>query len=280
MVDNSDAVAGPGDRQAGRSPVKLVVDYDSAEDLIADYAQNLSSGEVFLETSDKYDVGTPVRLVLSFPGLLKPITIAGTVRWARPGDPRGAPDDEPDDEQAGARPGGMFARGVGVELDPGDNREVLRDAVERVRQRDPRTVSRLVRILVVEDNPHVAQLIRNGLHGTGRRQFGEEVAFNFRTAVNGRDALDVLRNERFDVLIVDVYLPIMDGANLIREVRADDHLCQLPVVAVSAGGQSARNAAMTSGADVFLDKPMRLREIIDSIRKLVDLSGATGATDS
>ena len=270
VVDDNDAAADP--RQGRRSPVKLVVDYDSAEDLIADYAQNLSSGEVFLETPDEYGVETPVRLMLSFPGLLEPINVAGVVRWTR----SGSPSDPPGSHQEGARPSeGVLGRGVGVELGDED-REVLRDVVERVRKRDPGVVSRLVRILVVEDNPHVAQLIRNGLRGTGRRQFGEEVAFNFRTAVNGRDALEVLRSEHFDVVIVDVYLPIMDGANLIRELRADDDLCQLPVVAVSAGGQSARNEAMSAGADVFLDKPMRLKEIIDSMRKLIDLTGSAG----
>jgi CheY-like chemotaxis protein len=45
----------------------------------------------------------------------------------------------------------------------------------------------------------------------------------------------------------------------------------MPVVAVSAGGAAAREAAMAAGADFFLDKPMRLADIVDTIRRLADL---------
>ncbi len=234
--------------------MRLVVDYDGAADLIADYNENLSTGRVFLNTARELAIGTPVCLVLSFPGLLEPISVNATVQWQR---------DSNDRES-----------GVGVELDDDEARRSLGELVERVRRRDPEIVSRLIRILVVEDNPHVAQLIRNGLRGSGRRQFGDGVAFNFRTASNGREALDLLRGEAFDALIVDVYLPIMDGSDLIAQIRAHDDLCQLPVIAVSAGGQSARNAALIAGADAFLEKPMRLRQIIDAMRKLIDLDPA------
>lgn len=236
--------------QQDRSPVSLVVDYDGAEDLILDYEENLSSGTVFFNTSRRPEVGTHVQLTLTFPGLLAPIGIGGVVRWTRDGD---------EDEQ-----------GIGVELEDGARRDHLSALIERVRERDPSLVSRLVRILVIEDNPHVAQLIRNGLHGSGKREF-HDLAFNFRTVDNGRDALELLHSESFDALIVDVYLPILDGAHVIERVRADERLRGLPVIAVSAGGKSAQDAAMAAGADIFLEKPMRLRQIVDAMRSLVDL---------
>ncbi|MCG8422748.1 MAG: response regulator [Proteobacteria bacterium] len=256
-MDQKNATLDSSDRrQHERSPVTLVVDYDGADDLVIDYTENLSCGGVFLNTTRQFAVGTQVHLVLSFPGLLKPINITGTVRWTR--------------NHSGGE------RGVGVEFDQGEGRRSLHDVVERVRMRDPNVVSRLIRILVVEDNPHVAQLIRNGLRGSERREFGDEVAFNFRTAGNGREALEVLRSEPFDAVIVDVYLPIMDGANLISQIRNDDQLCQLPIMAVSAGGEGARDSALSAGADFFLEKPMRLRQVVDTMRKLIDLGSPAG----
>ncbi len=229
-------------------PVTLTVEYDGADDLAADYSDNLSSGKVFLCTDRQLEAGTAVKLKISFPGLLQPIVVSGIVRWTR------------DDGQDGA----------GIVFDD-DSLAHLEGLVQRVRDRDPAVVRRLVRILVVEDNPHVAQLIRNGLHGTGKRNFRNELAFNFRTATNGRDALHILASESFDILIIDVYLPILDGAHVIAQVRADDDLRQIPIIAVSAGGKSAREAAMAAGADSFVEKPMRLSQIIDSMCRLIDL---------
>lgn len=251
--DNNDDIQELEQRRYERNPVTLVVDYDGADDLVVDYTENLSQGGVFLNTTRDFQVDTEVRLMLSFPGLLKPISISGTVRWVREGE---------DGE-----------RGVGIEFDEGLGRKKLRDLVNRVRDRDPNLVSRLIRILVVEDNPHVAQLIRSGLSGSGKREFGETLAFNFRTATNGREALELLRSESFDAVIIDIYLPIMDGANVIQEIREDEYLCRLPIIAVSAGGDSARRAAIKAGADFFLEKPMRLRQVVETMRKLIDLGG-------
>jgi CheY-like chemotaxis protein len=143
--------------------------------------------------------------------------------------------------------------------------------IERIRARDPRVVSRLIRVLVVEDNPHVARLIQNGMLGSTERYFGDRLAFNFRTAANGREGLDLLESDTFDALIIDVYLPILDGASVITHVRRNERIRGLPIIAVSAGGDSARDMAMAAGADFFIEKPMRLRHLLDSMGKLLDL---------
>ena len=108
--------------------------------------------------------------------------------------------------------------------------------IERIRKRDPKTVSRLFRVLVVEDNKHVAALIHDGLKGSARREFGGGVSFAVRNAEDGREAIEILRRETFDALIVDVYLPIVDGAKVIQTARGELGLADLPIIAVSAGG--------------------------------------------
>ena len=72
-------------------------------------------------------------------------------------------------------------------------------------------------------------------------------------------------------MIVDIYLPLIDGAQVIAKVRTELGLGDLPVIAVSAGGEHAHAAAMAAGANIFLDKPMRLRQVIETMRSLMKL---------
>jgi CheY-like chemotaxis protein len=125
----------------------------------------------------------------------------------------------------------------------------------------------VIRVLVVEDNPHVAAFIGDGLSGSGKR--GGDMSFSVQSASNGRDALALLAVERYDALIIDVYLPVIDGAHVIEQVRVKLGLAELPVIAVSAGGDAARASALRAGANIFIDKPMRLRQVIDTIRALM-----------
>lgn len=256
-MSESDNTEGSGQekRRHERQAVTLVVEYEGADDLVSDFTENLSSGGTFVNTPHEFEIGTEVQLMLSFPGLLEPIKLSGVVRWMRDGD--------------------EDTRGVGLEFTEydADVQGKLEELMTLIVQRDPQVVTRLIKVLVVEDNPHVARLIRDGLRGSGRRTFGEDLAFNFRMASNGREALDLLRMEPFDALIIDVYMPVLDGASVIEEVRADEELKSMPIIAVSAGGERAREFAMDAGADFFLDKPMRLRQIIETMQRLLDIGG-------
>jgi len=246
-------------RSSDREPVTLFVEYEGADDLVGDYTENLSTGGTFVATNRELPIGTRITLVLSFPGLLEAISIEGTVRWTR-----GA---TPTPNQGVVQPG--EEAGAGLEFAPGPARDQLAQVVQRIRTRDPKTVSRLFRVLVVEDNKHVAALIHDGLKGSSRREFGGGVTFAVRNAEDGRQAVEMLRREAFDALIVDVYLPVIDGARVIQTARTELGLTDLPIIAVSAGGDSARKSALDAGANIFLDKPMRLRQVIDTIQKLL-----------
>jgi uncharacterized protein (TIGR02266 family) len=237
-------------RRDSREAVTLFVEYDGADDLVGDFTENLSSGGTFVATNRDLPIGTRVNLVLSFPGLLEPIAIEGTVRWKR------------------AEAGAEGDAGAGIEFAPGPARDALAAVIDKVRTRDPKTVSRLFRVLVVEDNKHVAQLITEGLRGSSRRDFGG-MSFVFRNAEDGRAAVEILRREKFDALIIDVYLPVVDGPRVIQQARTELGLTELPIIAVSAGGDSARRAALEAGANIFLDKPMRLRQVIDTMQRLL-----------
>ena len=242
-------MSGDEKRRDAPEPVTLVVEYEGADDLIGDFTDHLSSGATFVATNRELPVGTAVQLVLSFSGLLEPISVEGTVRWTR-----------------GAGHDGDG--GAGIEFAPGAV-EALAPIVERIRQRDPRLVSQIFQILLVEDNQHVAAPIQEGLRGAARRDYGGSISFAFKTAEDGRAAVDILRRESFHALIIDVYLPILDGPKVIHLVRTELGQAALPIIAMSGGGEAARGVALEAGASVFLDKPVRLRQIIEAMKRLL-----------
>jgi uncharacterized protein (TIGR02266 family) len=233
-------------RSDERYAVALRVDYDDADDLVADYTENLSSGGACVASNRDVDIGTEVRLSLSFPGLVSPIRVDGIVRWCR-------------DDMLGIE----FVEGVRTKLDA---------LISRIRVRDPELVKRTMRVLVVEDNVHIAQLLR---HGIGDDRKSTDIAFDCRLAGDGHAALEMLRDQHFDVLIVDIYLPVLDGAGVITAVRQKLGLANLPIIAVSGGGDSARHAAMAAGANLFIDKPMRLKSVLERMREIMNLGEAT-----
>lgn len=86
---------------------------------------------------------------------------------------------------------------------------------------------------------------------------------------DGADAVEVVRRERPDVLVLDVMLPGRSGLDILADLRADPRYHDLPVLVLSAAGQgSAREAAERAGADRFIMKPFSNADILASVRAL------------
>jgi CheY-like chemotaxis protein len=104
-----------------------------------------------------------------------------------------------------------------------------------------------------------------------RHRIGENVAFRFRVAGDGGEAMALIEGHSFDAAIVDMYLPVLDGGAVIARIRKNQLTQFIPVIAISAGGRDAADAALAAGADRFLAKPVRLREIADALKVLAGL---------
>jgi CheY-like chemotaxis protein len=130
---------------------------------------------------------------------------------------------------------------------------------------------RIIRVLLIEDNPHVAALITDGLGGAARRDFEGRVAFIFDVVGDGQMALERLEKIEPDLIMLDVYMPVMDGAAFLKRIRSRAQLEKTPVIALSAGGDAAREAALEAGANVFLDKPIRLNELLAQAKTLLSI---------
>lgn len=237
-------------REESRDGTTFLVRYHDAEDLIRDHTAELSSGRIFLPVPSERAAGDAVTLKVSFPGLLRPLSIDGVVT---------------------ARVRKKTLRGLTIELAQ-EIRDHLAFQVARIEQNDPDYVVRMIRVLVVEDNPHFAKLIQEGLHLAERRVFGNRVAFDVPTASTTTDALAFLGKKPIDILVADVYVGGMNGSTIIEHVRANDALRSIPVIAVAEGQDNAtRGVAITAGADVFLEKPLRLKQLVDAVGRMLAL---------
>jgi CheY-like chemotaxis protein len=78
----------------------------------------------------------------------------------------------------------------------------------------------------------------------------------------------MLADGTYDLAIVDYYLPELNGAQLVKRMRAEPRLAAVPIVAVSVGGTEARDATLAAGADLFLDKPLVLKDLFATLERL------------
>lgn len=118
------------------------------------------------------------------------------------------------------------------------------------------------RILLAEDEPNIVESLRFLL---------ERAGFELSVEKNGHKALAAALEGAFDLLILDVMLPGIDGYEVLRQVRADHRAHDLPVLMLTAKGQREdRERALDGGVDVFMTKPFANAEIVRAVRELAE----------
>lgn len=116
------------------------------------------------------------------------------------------------------------------------------------------------RVLLIEDEPHIAEAIRYLLVRDG---------WSVASHGEGRGALDAIRREAPDVIVLDVMLPGRSGYEILDDLRADPGLADLPVLVLSAQGSGeARRAAEAARGARFLAKPFANADVIAAIREM------------
>ena len=75
----------------------------------------------------------------------------------------------------------------------------------------------------------------------------------------------------FHLVLTDLYMPVMDGFQLIEKMRSEPALKAIPVVAISAGGTDAREKAEALGVNVFMKKPVRFAEVMETVKRLLEI---------
>ncbi len=124
-----------------------------------------------------------------------------------------------------------------------------------------------MRLLLIEDDAMIGRAVRQGLQDAG---------FVVDWAVDGREAEVALRDDVYDLAVLDLGLPAKDGMTLLRELRARRN--GLPVLVATARDAVAdRIAGLNAGADDYVLKPFDLDELVARIRALLRRRGGSGS---
>lgn len=113
------------------------------------------------------------------------------------------------------------------------------------------------RVLIVDDNPNMSNLLSDML---------EVFDFSSQRASDGEEALSLLNQEGFSLLITDLRMPKMTGLELLKAVK--DKYPKLPVVVITGySTEATEQELLTAKADGFLNKPFRMNDIESVLRK-------------
>lgn len=117
-------------------------------------------------------------------------------------------------------------------------------------------------ILAVDDDMINLKLLKSMLLKTGRVKEVIE-------AKNGADAVEVLKsNHNVDLVLLDIIMPIMGGIEVLKVVRADDNLRQVPIIVLTTD-ETKKGEALEFGANSFLMKPIRKDDLIEKIDSVI-----------
>ncbi|HLS68219.1 MAG TPA: response regulator [Kiloniellales bacterium] len=118
------------------------------------------------------------------------------------------------------------------------------------------------RLLVVEDEANIVEALSYVLQRAG---------FRVDTVSDGDEALHRLKRETFAAVVLDIMIPGMNGFEILRAVRADPRLAELPIIVLTARGQAKdREMAEEIGASAFITKPFSNAELVERLRAITD----------
>jgi len=121
-----------------------------------------------------------------------------------------------------------------------------------------------INILVVEDSPTMRQLI---IFALKRLRDGRIVE-----ASDGVDGYKKLSQERFDIIITDINMPVMDGLKLVSLIRKDANHKNVPIVIITTeGAMEDKERALALGANSYITKPIQASKVLTTVKELLGL---------
>ena len=120
-------------------------------------------------------------------------------------------------------------------------------------------------ILIVEDSPTMRQLLVFAVRRLKN--------VNIVEAADGMDGLRKVSSDHFDLALIDINMPVMDGLKLISMIREDETLEQPPIIVITTeGSREDRDRALALGASAYLTKPIQANRVLSVARELLDKS--------
>jgi len=120
-------------------------------------------------------------------------------------------------------------------------------------------MSQAAKVLIVDDEPYNVDYLEQEL---------EEMNYNIITAFNGQEALDKIRSEEPDLVLLDLMMPVLDGFAVLAEIKADTFLRTIPIIIVSAANDSKSVVkGIKQGADDYITKPIDADYLKDKLKE-------------
>ncbi|MBZ5619934.1 MAG: response regulator [Acidobacteriia bacterium] len=161
--------------------------------------------------------------------------------------------------ESGPGEGSCFRFTISMEVAQGPAQEP--PAGVRAREAQPGAPAQASRVLLAEDNPVNQRLVVKVLEKQGHR---------VTVAPNGREALEALRQERFDVILMDVQMPQMNGYEATEAIRRSERGSgrHIPIIAMTAHAMKGdRERCLACGMDSYISKPVRARDLLELLEK-------------
>ena len=122
-------------------------------------------------------------------------------------------------------------------------------------------MSQKMKVLVVDDEPLNVDYIEQRL---------EDLNYKIITAADGQEALDKIKSERPDLILLDLMMPVLDGFAVLSEVKADPGLRDTPVIIISADHESKSIVrGIKQGADDYLTKPVNAELLVKKVKEFL-----------
>jgi len=116
------------------------------------------------------------------------------------------------------------------------------------------------RILFVDDELDVLKVATFRL-----KKAGYDVA----NAVDGQQALDIIKREKFDLIILDLKLPFIGGLQICKIIKSEESLKNTPVILFTASLENLQERAKECGAQGYLTKPFEPQQFLDTVRRII-----------
>ena len=138
--------------------------------------------------------------------------------------------------------------------------EVVRAAVAAAAKEPGAEVTGAVKVLVADDDPQMRRLVRAVLEREGMQVI---------EAADGLDAVDALGQHRFDLIILDMDMPRLDGLGVLEELGSSVSTAQIPVIVLTARSDDTESRALDLGAQDYLTKPVRPTALTARVRAVL-----------
>ncbi len=240
-------------RDSKRYNLILKADITYQDRKITEYIEDISIGGCFISTGLDIPLSEKINIELSFPSIVDKLVLDGVVVWKRTPMPRK-----------------NIRGGIGIRFDisPQVRKRLEQFILPLMEERGGLPpVGRPFKIIIAEDNPHILGMYRYGIQRLAKYDLPSDKMILISEVTEAKDVEEIIFREEFDLLILDFYIPMFSGDEVIKRLRSSG--VEKPILVISGGGEEGRERALAAGADMYLDKPITVNDLIANIKRLL-----------